>query len=397
MLLVPLRSLRPGMVVGRAVQHPLREDLCLLSAGFELNEAMIDRLSDHRISHVWLDVPGLEDLVGSENDEVERRHLDLYRVLDSSIDRLERRVDVRMHVNNYRTAVHGMLAEIVTDPTHDVVTHRLSMCGPTLAGHMANCSYLSLLIGAHLSGYLQQERRTLPPAVAENTAQLGLGALLHDIGKLNMPDELRDRWAADDEGEWPEYRLHVSVGHDEVREHVSPVAAAVVMHHHERFEGGGFPGRKQNGSNDLLALSGRRIHVFARIVAVVDAFDHLMHADGKVRPTLVALAELESERFKGWFDPVIVEALKRLVPPFLIGTFVELSDGTEGVVVQNHPEAPCRPTVRLVQRVEGGAGFAGDGRQLDLRMCRGIDVAKVDGTDVSRYLYRGEFEATQAA
>ncbi|MFM9959162.1 MAG: HD-GYP domain-containing protein [Phycisphaerales bacterium] len=401
MLLVPVDSLRAGMVLAQPMLHPERDDLVLLAAGFALDNSAIFHLREHRLSHAWISFPGLDELDEHAAPRINVGHMDLLRVLSRSVDDLERRVSVKVNVHHYQRAVHHMLGEIVQCADHDPVTNQLRACGPTLAGHMANCAYLSLLIGAHLTGYLRSQRRSLPPDLAENTAQLGMGALLHDIGKVSMPEELQTKSILDPESKWPEYRGHVSSGFDEVREHVSPVAASIVLHHHQRFDGSGFPRRKLNMAGASDGYEGSRIHVFARIVAVVDAFDHLMCArvggvragksQSKAMPTVSALATIRSDRFKGWFDPVVLEALCRLVPPFMVGSIVGLSDGTQAAVVTNHPEAPCRPTVRVLSKPV----TAHDSRatkQLDLRMCRNICVATVDGIDVRHHLYTGEFE-----
>ena len=74
----------------------------------------------------------------------------------------------------------------------------------------------------------------------------------------------------------------------------------------------------------------------------------------------------------------------------MIGLVVRLSDSQEAAVVANHPEAPCKPTVRVLK--EGPKGPLASTRQLDLRMCRDLSIAEVDGVNVEPYLYTGEFE-----
>ncbi len=398
MLLVDVGSLRPGMTLARPVLHPDRQDLLLLSEGYLLDAPMITHLATHGISHAWISFPGLEDLDCQISQRVSRSHFQLFEVLNQSIDTLERRVQVKTNINHYKRTVHQMLAEIIDDPFHDLITHQLKLCGPRLAGHQANCAYLALLVGAHLSGYLRTQRRALPPDVAENTAQLGLGALLHDVGKVAMPEDLRNASILDEQAAWPEYQYHTQCGYQEVRDHVSPVAANVVLHHHQRFDGKGFPAVAKGFKPEPEPLSEQRIHVFSRIVAVVDAFDHLLCPGGKQLPAIVAIAQLRSDRFRGWFDPVIVEALLRLVPAFMIGQVVRLSDGRQAVIFANHPESPCRPTVKPLTGPIEDLSSRADARPLDLRMSRKISIEMVDGVDVRPYLYTGEFEpASQCA
>ncbi len=396
MLLVPIESVRSGNTLAQPVLDPLNDDLLLLREGLELDTRMLGRLEQHGVTHVWLSFPGLEEVGDTVDPRIARGHMELYRALNNSIDELEKRVNVKLNVQAYRKAVHVMLSGIVENPDHAVLTSQLQMCGPRLTGHMANVSYLSLLIGAHLTGYLRDQRRALPADIAENTAMLGLGALLHDIGKLNMPDNLRTCSIIKDESEWDEYRLHTRAGYKEVHEHVSPIAANVVLHHHQRFDGKGFP-IVDSSNGGSTPQWGQKIHVFSRIIAVVDVFDHLLRADEEACPTIIALQEIKGSRFAGWFDPVIVEALVRLVPPFMIGSMVKLNDGSDAVVVENHPEAPCKPSVKIIEPPIGEEGSRAEIRSLDLRMCRDTSIGQADGVDVTPYLYDGEFEPGAAA
>jgi HD-GYP domain-containing protein (c-di-GMP phosphodiesterase class II) len=396
MLLVPTTSLKAGMVLAHPVYHPASTDMILLNKGYVLNDEMITRLHDFALTHVWVEFPGLEEVDRKTNERINRGHMALFQVLNGSVDKMEKRVAVKVNLRQYKRAVRQMLMEIVTDPDHEVITHQLSGCGPLLSGHLANCCYLSLLIGAHMSGYLRHERSTLPPGVAENTAQLGLGALLHDVGKLNMTDEMQAKSIIDQEADWPEYRMHVQAGYEEVRETVPVVAANIVLNHHQRYDGTGFPIRqKHQGDQPPAPLQGNNIHIFSRIVAVVDAFDHLLCPNGEIVPTIQAIHAIKSEKFAGWFDPVVVETMLRLIPPFMVGSVITLSDGTNAVVVVNHPEAPCRPSVKLLSGPLCQKNTRIRGRQLDLRMCRELSIAAVDGFDVRPYLYNGELEPLQ--
>jgi len=387
MLLVPVAFLRPGMTVARPVLHPDKDALLLLAEGQTLDGAAINHLRAHKVTHAWVCFAGLEDLDRAFCPGVSSRHVGLVKALNTSIDTLERRVAVKTNVQHYRRAVHQMLAEIIANPDHAPLTHQLASCGPTLAGHMANVAYLALLVGAHLSGYLRLQRRSLPADLADNTAQLGLGALLHDIGKINMPDHLKRVGILDPEASAREYRTHVLSGYAEVRDHIPSVASYIVLHHHQRFDGRGFPRRQHEDGSEGEGFVGQKIHVFARIVGAADAFDHLMCPGGRPTPTVIAIHAMRSGMFNGWFDPVVVDALIRLVPAFMIGSIVTLSDGSEAAVTTSHEDAPCRPTVRLLTAPISDPSSRASRRQLDLRMCPDLHIASVDGVDVTPFLF----------
>lgn len=393
MLLIPANVLKEGMTLAQPIYHPLAESCMLLNKGVVVEAKYIAKLNDIGVTHIWVQFDGLESLDGGANESISAEHIRLYEAINNSVDQLERRVEVKLSLHQYRKVVRSMLANIVEDPDHEVVTHQLTSCGSLLTGHLANCSYLSLLVGAHMTGYLKNQRSTLPADVAENTSELGVGALLHDIGKLQMPEEMQLKSVLDPEVEWPEYRYHVQTGFEEAREHVSVVAANTILNHHQRYDGSGFPRRKPRRPEQRPEpLAGRQIHIFSRILAVVDAFDHLLCPHGKPVPTVAAIHGLKHSRFAGWFDPVVTETLFRLVPPFQVGSLLTLSDGKQAVVVSNRPEAPCRPTVRVIRGHVGEATARAEAHQLDLRMCRNLSVAAVDGVDVRDYIFTGELE-----
>jgi response regulator RpfG family c-di-GMP phosphodiesterase len=141
---------------------------------------------------------------------------------------------------------------------------------------------------------------------AEQTRSLEFGSLLHDIGKIGVPDAVLRKPSGLTEGEWQEMRQHPSHGRQILRGiEFLKGAARVVSQHHERWDGTGYP----------LGLRGEEIDFNARIFAVADAFDAITsdRVYRKGRPYMAALAELE-EWAGRQFDPRVVEAFRR-VPP----------------------------------------------------------------------------------
>jgi putative nucleotidyltransferase with HDIG domain len=130
-----------------------------------------------------------------------------------------------------------------------------------------------------------------------------LGAVLHDIGKVRVPEAILNKPGPLDEAEWAVMRTHPKVGEQIVRPIQSLQAILpIVRHHHERWDGTGYPD----------GLSGRAIPVGARIVAVCDAY-RAMTEDRPYREALgpdEARRELE-EGSGTQFDPECVAALLR--------------------------------------------------------------------------------------
>ncbi len=135
---------------------------------------------------------------------------------------------------------------------------------------------------------------------------LELGALLHDIGKIGVPDAILRKPAKLNEEEWVKMKLHPLHGQQILRNIPFLVGASqIVAQHHEQWDGSGYP----------YGIRGEDIDIGARIFSVVDAFDAMIsdRVYRKGRPYKDAVIELE--RCAGTqFDSMIVEAFKRIPP-----------------------------------------------------------------------------------
>jgi HD-GYP domain-containing protein (c-di-GMP phosphodiesterase class II) len=139
----------------------------------------------------------------------------------------------------------------------------------------------------------------------QQLADVELGALLHDVGKLEVPEEILAKPAALDEDEWRAMRGHSESGERLLhRRIVRPGVLAVVRWHHERWDGSGYPDGKRR----------EEIPVVARVVAVADAFQAMTeHRPYRLRRTPSAALE-EVRRHAGTqFDPDCVDALAAVV------------------------------------------------------------------------------------
>lgn len=134
------------------------------------------------------------------------------------------------------------------------------------------------------------------------------GALLHDVGKMAIPNELLDKPGKLSDEEWIEMKRHTVEG-EQMLERIGGALAdvgAIVRSHHERFDGSGYPD----------GLRGEEIPIAARVISACDAFN-AMTTDRSYREALsfeAAIAELRAHAGKQ-FDPDVVEALIEVVSP----------------------------------------------------------------------------------
>lgn len=138
----------------------------------------------------------------------------------------------------------------------------------------------------------------------EAMRDLELGTLLHDIGKIGVPDSILHKPERLSEAEWNKIKLHPVLGHHIISNiPFLDRAARIVVQHHECWDGSGYP----------FNLRGEEIEIGARILSVVDAFDAMI--SGRVyqqRQSYEAVSK-EIESFSGTqFDPTVVEAFKNV-------------------------------------------------------------------------------------
>ena len=164
---------------------------------------------------------------------------------------------------------------------------------PVTAAHTVRCSWYTAKLAEELG------------LGKEQTSVIRLASLLHDIGKLAVPDEVLFKPGPLNEDEWAQMKQHPAAAlHVLDQIHSIADATPAILHHHEHFDGSGYPD----------GLAGEDIPLASRILLVTDAFD-AMTTDRpyrKAMPVEAAIEELERNS-GGQFDPKIVEAFLRIL------------------------------------------------------------------------------------
>ena len=135
---------------------------------------------------------------------------------------------------------------------------------------------------------------------------LRLSAIVHDVGKIGIPDAILNKPGPLSEQEWSIMRRHPEIGQQMLEEMGDAFAhlARVVVAHHERWDGTGYP----------HGIAGERIPLSARILSVVDAYDAMTSLRPYHKPMLVSEARAELQRCSGsQFDPQVIEAFLQVV------------------------------------------------------------------------------------
>ena len=364
------------------VFHPTAPGRVLLRTGYELDARSLARLRDLDVRGLWVAYPQLSFLMRYVSPEVLRRRAAMSGQVAFLFDSLRRDSSAVFEYELYARGVGSLVEALVADPAAVLFIDHISRVSDAELEHAATVSYLSTLMGLKLIPYLEHQRSRITPQRARDITPLGVAGMLHDIGMVLLPEEARDRFRRKPDPTDALYRSHVELGHRLVHGRVPPTVASAVLHHHQRYDGSGFPA-KSTADGRTEAISGEQIHVYARIIAVADAFDRQSRdEDGVDVPRVRALRRLLTEPRVDGFDPMALKALLAVCPPYPPGTMVKLSNGISGVVIGWDHLDPCRPRVRPFDPYDPDR--FGDDALYDLAQLKGVCVAEADGVDVGR-------------
>ncbi len=178
---------------------------------------------------------------------------------------------------------------------------------------------------------------------------LGLAALLHDIGWAQLPLNLFGKGKKYTDNELKVVHQHQVIANIVINKSdtVPDAVKQIMMNHHERIDGSGYPGK----------LKANQIDTLSRILILTDYYDELVH--GLLdRPGLIpseALRLLYKETVQDKQDKEDVELLIKLLGIYPLTSAIELTSGEKGIVVEVNREKPLVPVVKIVYTAEGNA------------------------------------------
>lgn len=379
MLILSPDDARPGMVLAAPVPQPNNPSQDLLKRGCVLDANVLARLKEHQVFSLYVEFPGLEELdrhlapVGSAT----RRKV--AELIHHTFDQVLRNPRHEPEFSTFYAAVKELILTLATQGSGPLYFDTTVASQPDHVRHSTSVTHLSLLLGLKLTNYLIRQRHRLPVSHARDIVNLGVAAMLHDIGKMRLSPTLAafhaDRPPADP-GALAEWRDHTRLGYEFVKNGIEPSAAAAILHHHQAFDGSGFPNLTLPAGK-VVRFAGTRIHIFARILAAADIYDRLATDTGnKTRRSNLETLHLLRSRHASRIDGVLIATLHTLAPPYIPGSIVTLSDASRAVVIRFPDDDPFRPTVRRL-----AADFSGmAAEELDLRLTPELTITHTGQT-----------------
>ena len=350
MRLIRLSSLTDGMVLARDLRTGRAGEAPLLRAGVQLSDSYIRRLQATGFHTVWIDDELLGDIEPMQPLDPEMRmaaEVAVHESFDATtrvlasggtalppyeLERLTRTVS---QIASSLADVPEAALALDDLATADAYTHR----------HSVQVAIIGMLVARrlwHRDGWRDWMERPRFDGIDGRLTRLGVGLILHDIGKLAVPHEILNKRGALTDEEQAQMRLHPEAGVDLLRAaDPSPLVMACVRDHHERLDGSGYPSGRDAST----------IHEFARICAIADIFD----AVSSERPYKqgsaphIAVNVISDGVNRGRLDPLVAAAFRRVCMPYPLGTEVVIDGDPLGVVSKVDADEPWMPTVRRVQ------------------------------------------------
>ena len=334
-------AIAPGAVIAQDIYSS--EGRMLISKGVPFRSAFLGRLQGAGIREICIEdplpstaaLPAVEDPIDILQKEV--------RIDDIICEKTRRQAENQ--VMKIMVRLGSMRQGDITKVTHiveaiieqllskeDVVLSlsKLRSIDDYTYEHSVNVCVLSLIIGTDL----HLDRTAL--------RELGIGAILHDIGKVGVDERIIKKPGHLTAAEFDCIKQHTELGYRILRSAgFSEDVARIALHHHERVDGSGYPQH----------LEGRTIPLFARTVAIADIYDAISNDRiyrRRMTPDQVYREILRTT--SNHLDEALVEKFMRHIRMYPTGCGVVLNTGEKGVVIGQNRLMPESPLVRLLYR-----------------------------------------------
>lgn len=338
MRLVFVKHCEPGRRLAKSIYN--EHGVTLLNINAELSQAILDRLLAQGIEYIYVHDPLTEDVVIEDplSDETRRRAIVGIRTSFETLmnDNLTGSQVRHNHFigKDFRNIVEMILEDISENKNAMMMLSTISITDFYLFQHSLNVSIYTTMLG--MASGLPKEELLL----------LGMGAMLHDIGKTKIPLSILNKPGPLTQSEMLKMKEHTTIGFQLLKDepNIPLLVAHCALQHHERLNGSGYPRQ----------LIDEDIHEYAKWIGLVDAYDAMTSRRVYKKAMLPHQAvELLYTQAGTLYDREKIEAFRNRFALYPLGVTVEMHTGEVGIVVDINSSSPQRPIVRIIRDADG--------------------------------------------
>lgn len=328
MRLVSIDMLKPDMKIARAVYN---QGALILPAGRSDVARFVPNLRNMGIEYVYVE-DGKSAGIEIPDAIAERTRNSCKQLLQNAIQQFS--ITDKLETKGLEDCVGSVISEILKTPDVQVSLNDIASNDEYTYTHSVSTMVYALMIARKLN-YSEQKLNIL-----------GMGTLLHDIGKMLIDHDVMFKEGQLTQEEYQYVKMHSLYGYQAMRRitTIPEQVRQIAYMHHERLDGTGYP----------QGLRGDELNEYVRIVSIADVYDALTtnRCYRKKWPANKAMDFL-LERSEKEFDPKLVGLFTQQLAVYPNGSMVRLSNQFLAIVADQNRSMPLRPIVRVIQDPQG--------------------------------------------
>lgn len=336
MRLLPISQCRPGMKLAKKIFS--EDGIVLLGKHVELTARLIMRLEQCGVQYVYIADARTDDVDPPTliSEETFRSALmEIRHNFRAMMDRPKKKGAVYPYIAQpFKQMMSMIMDDLASNKDAMIMLMNMGTVDHYLFQHSLNVCVYSTLLGMS-SGYTREE-----------TMMLGMGALLHDIGKTQISTQILKKPGSLSNDEFELMKNHTVIGYELLKDepNMPLLVAHCAFQHHERLDGSGYPRGIKDGE----------IHDFAKWIGIVDSYDAMTTSRIYRAPLLPHDAMERLYAGSGTlYEQRKLQHFRDRVAIYPIGISVKLHSGESGVVVDLNNSYPHRPVVRVLYNEAG--------------------------------------------
>lgn len=338
MRLVPIEYVKTGSFLAQPLYNGSGQ--VLLYEGASLTDRLIFKIKEAGFSSIYINDKDsrkeviIKDIIKPEIRQKAvmsiKRFYETIAIVDKNANGKVINSQLENTVSNLKSIVTSIVDDVFSQKDTMVQLVDIKNIDSYTYSHSVNVGVLSLILG--ISYGLNRN----------DLYDLTLGALLHDVGKMFVPEDLIKKPGKLTTEEFEVMKEHSLRGYTYMRDelNINAKSRIIALQHHEKVDGSGYP----------YNLEGDEINLFAKITTIADVYDALTsdRAYKKAVPVHEAIEYIMGGCGSS-FDYELVSCFIKKIVPYPIGTFVKLSNNAVGVVEGVSSDFPLRPTVQVIK------------------------------------------------